>query len=99
MLSKYFVYITTNKEKTTLYIGITNNIQKRLAQHYFDSQNLKKSFAGKYNCYHLIYYERFNDINTAILREKEIKKWRREKKENLIRSFNPDWEFLNNDVI
>jgi putative endonuclease len=99
MLYNYFIYITTNENKTTLYIGVTNNIQRRLSQHYFDSQNLKRSFAGKYNCYYLIYYEGFEDINTAIMREKEIKKWRREKKEILISKFNPKWEFLNHQVI
>ena len=98
MLYNYFIYITTNENKTTLYIGVTNDIQKRLSQHYFDSQNQKKSFAGKYNCFYLIYYEGFEDINLAIAREKEIKKWRREKKEKLINSLNPKWEFLNNDI-
>ena len=78
---------------------MTNNIQKRLSQHYFDSQNIKKSFTGKYNCYHLIYYEGFELIETAILREKELKKWRREKKNKLITEFNPNWEFLNNEVV
>lgn len=99
MLHNYFVYITTNENKTTLYIGVANDIQKRLAQHYFDSQNLKKSFAGKYNCYYLIYYEGFEDINQAIFREKEIKKWRREKKNKLIETLNPKWDFLNDQVI
>ncbi|WP_366939206.1 GIY-YIG nuclease family protein [uncultured Eudoraea sp.] len=99
MLYRYFVYITTNANRTTIYIGITNNIQRRLSQHYFDSQNSKKSFAGKYNCYYLIYYEGFQDPKSAILREKEIKKWRRKKKENLINAFNPKWEFINQEVI
>jgi putative endonuclease len=99
MLYNYFVYITTNENKTTLYIGMTNDIQRRLSQHYFDSKNFKKSFAGKYNCYYLIYYEGFADVQTAINREKEIKKWRREKKNNLINSFNPKWEILNHQII
>jgi putative endonuclease len=98
MFFSYFVYITTNENKTTLYIGVTNNIQKRLGQHYADSVGMRKSFAGKYNCYFLIYYEGFDNIEMAILREKELKKWRREKKERLIQNFNPDWEFLNNQV-
>ena len=55
MQNTYYVYITTNQYRTTLYIGFTNNIQNRLAQHYFDSQNAKKSFAGKYNCIYLVY--------------------------------------------
>ena len=98
MFFSYFVYITTNENKTTLYVGVTNNIQKRLGQHYADSIGKRKSFAGKYNCYFLIYYEGFDNIEMAILREKEIKKWRREKKERLIRDLNPEWEFLNNQV-
>lgn len=98
MFNNYFVYIITNKNKTVLYIGVTNNINKRLSQHYFDSQNQKKSFAGKYNCYYLLYYEFFEDINKAIKREKELKGWRREKKNKLISKHNPDWNFLNNEV-
>lgn len=99
MLSSFYVYIVTNKKKTVLYIGVTNNIQNRLSQHYFDSENAKKSFAGKYNCYYLVYYEPFDSIESAIAREKELKKWRREKKDRLISSFNPNWEFLNQQVI
>lgn len=99
MLYNYFVYITTNEKKTVLYVGVTNNIQSRLAEHYFDSENLKKSFAGRYNCYYLIFYEGYESSKIAIDREKEIKKWRREKKERLINSINPNWEFLNNQVI
>ncbi len=99
MFKNYFVYIITNEKKSVLYIGVTNNIQKRLSQHYFDSQNSKKSFAGKYNCYYLLYYQSFEDINQAILREKELKGWRREKKSKLISDFNPNWDFLNNDVL
>ena len=98
MFNNYFVYIITNKYRTILYIGVTNNLQKRLSQHYFDSKNAKKSFAGKYNCYYLLYYEKFENSSNAIAREKELKKWRREKKNNLIRSFNPKWESLNTQV-
>lgn len=98
MLYDYFLYIVTNKNKSTLYVGITNNIQRRIAQHYFDSENRRKSFAGKYNCYYLVYYEGFETPAEAILREKEIKKWRREKKNRLISDFNPNWEFLNWEV-
>ena len=94
----YLVYILTNQYRTTLYIGVTNNIQKRLGQHYFDSQNAKKSFAGKYNCIYLVYYEIFTNPKEAIAREKELKKWRREKKNKLISEFNPRWETLNNEV-
>ncbi|MBD0849834.1 GIY-YIG nuclease family protein [Maribacter arenosus] len=99
MLHNYFVYIMTNEYRTTLYIGITNNIQRRIAQHYFDSQNAKKSFAGKYNCIYLVYYEGFEKPNEAIAREKVLKNWRREKKNKLITEFNPKWETLNSQII
>ena len=93
----YYVYITTNTSKSTLYIGITNNIQKRLNQH-FNQRGNSSSFAGKYHCFNLVYCEIFNDIFDALNREKEIKKWRREKKENLIETVNPNWEFMNERV-
>jgi|TARA_B110001450_G_scaffold106129_1_gene100466 putative endonuclease len=99
MFKNYYVYIITNENKSVLYIGVTNDIQKRLSQHYFDSQNAKKSFAGKYNCYYLLYYESFDDINLAISREKQLKGWRREKKNKLITDFNTNWEFLNTDIL
>ena len=99
MYKNYYIYIVTNQNKTVLYIGLTNNIQRRLSQHYFDSENAKKSFAGKYNCFYLVYYQVFEDINAAIKREKEIKGWRREKKNQLISEFNPNWDFFNHDVV
>ena len=99
MYKNYYIYIVTNQNKTVLYIGLINNIQRRLSQHYFDSENAKKSFAGKYNCFYLVYYQVFEDINAAIKREKEIKGWRREKKNQLISEFNPNWDFFNHDVV
>ena len=98
MLYNYFVYIVTNQYRTTLYIGVTNNIQKRISEHYFDNQNTSNSFAGKYNCIYLVYYEGFEFPKEAIAREKELKKWRREKKNKLISAFNPKWETLNNQI-
>jgi len=93
----YFVYILTNPTKTVLYIGITNDLQTRLQQH-FNERGRQKTFAGRYFCFNLIYYERHQYVNNAITREKEIKKWRREKKETLINDFNPEWRFLNDEV-
>jgi len=93
----YFVYITTNPRKTTLYVGVTNNLEERIQQHYENRNNLK-TFTGKYKCYYLVYYERYDWIDHAIDREKEIKKWRREKKEKLINEFNPEWKFLNDEI-
>ena len=94
----YFVYITTNSKRRVLYTGITNDLFTRMSQHFEDSKSDRKTFAGKYYCYHLIYFERFQYVEHAIEREKEIKGWKREKKEKLINEFNPEWKFLNDEV-
>lgn len=94
----YFVYITTNKSRKVLYTGMTNDLRTRLTQHLEDSKGEKKSFAGKYNCYYLIYWERHQYVNHAIEREKEVKGWKRFKKEDLVNSVNPGWRFLNDDI-
>ena len=93
----YYVYILTNKNKTVLYVGVTNNLKQRLYFHQ-NQEPFSKSFTHKYNVHYLIYYEVFDDIETAIAREKQIKGYRREKKEKLINEFNPDWEFLNDRI-
>jgi len=90
----YYVYIITNPYRTTYYIGMTNNLNERLQQHKENKEQNKKTFAAKYNIRHLVYYERFSWVQNAIAREKELKGWRREKKLDLIRSFNEDFEFL-----
>jgi len=89
----YFVYITTNPGKAVLYTGVTNDLAIRLEQHYENRGN-KKTFAGRYYCYKLIYYERFGEIASALEREKEIKDLSRAKKEALICEQNPKWNFL-----
>jgi len=68
----YYVYITTNPRKTVLYTGVTNDLKVRMRQ-YLENRGNKKTFAGKYYCHKLIYYEHYFDINQAIVREKEIK--------------------------
>ena len=93
----FYVYITTNPDKTVLYIGVTNDLSRRLSEHTENKGN-KNTFAGKYYCYNLVYYEHFSNINHAIEREKEIKKWRREKKISLIEFENPRWRFLNEEI-
>lgn len=93
----YYVYILTNFEKTVLYIGVTNSIERRQSEHKEDAQNAKKTFAGKYNCFHVVYLEHHKYILNAIAREKELKGWTRAKKEALINSVNPDWKFLEED--
>jgi putative endonuclease len=91
----YYVYIITNKYRSTFYIGVTNNLRERLKQHNENSTTHNKTFASKYNLEFLVFYEKFTWIDEAIAREKELKKWRRDKKLDLIRNFNPDFVFLN----
>lgn len=93
----YFVYIATNPKKTTLYIGMINDLARRLEEHASNAGN-SSTFAGLYHCNNLVYYEQFRVVGHAIEREKELKKWSRSKKETLINDFNPAWRFLNDDV-
>ena len=93
----YYVYILTNANKNVYYIGVTNSLEIKISQHKADALGPKKTFAGKFNCYYLIYMEHFKYINNAIACEKELKGWTRGKKEELIKAFNPDWKFLNLD--
>ena len=94
MPKTYYVYFTTNTAKKVLYIGVTNDLLQRILEHYLKRGN-QKSFAGKFYCYNLVYYEEFKYVNDAISREKEIKSWTREKKNKLIESVNPKWAFYN----
>jgi len=97
-LHNYFIYILTNKSKKVLYIGVTNDVKRRIYEHELDASNNKETFAGKYNCIYLIYWERFTYIDKAIAREKQLKGWNRSKKEKLINELNPEWRFLNNEI-
>jgi putative endonuclease len=89
----YYVYITTNPRKTVLYVGVTNNLTLRLEQHYENRGNTE-TFAGRYYCYKLLYWEHYKYVNDAIAREKELKTLTREKKMELIKSINPDLGFI-----
>ena len=95
----YYVYILTNKHRNTFYIGVTNNLSTRLQQHLEAIQNKTNSFVSRYFIGHLVYYEKFSWVHMAIEREKELKNWKREKKLDLIRSFNSNFEFLNDRFI
>lgn len=92
----YYVYILTNKNRTVLYTGVTNNLSRRLSEHSDNIKHNKNTFTGRYKCKHLLYYEKFTWIHDAIAREKEIKGWLRIKKLNLIKMANPNLEFLEN---
>ncbi|WPP51114.1 GIY-YIG nuclease family protein [Catalinimonas niigatensis] len=97
-MGNYFVYILTNSKKAVLYIGMTNDLEQRLIEHYLKRGDTK-SFAGKYYCYHLLYHERFASATQAIEREKELKGWNRKRKEALINAFNTEWMFLNKEIM
>ena len=74
-----------------MYLGVTNNLERRLYEH---KNKLVKGFTEKYNVNKLIYFEETQDVTAAIAREKEIKKWRREKKNQLVNRMNPNWKDL-----
>jgi len=93
-LGNYYVYLTTNPGKTVLYIGVTNDLKRRMFEHFKNKGN-EKTFVGRYYCYKLIYYEYYTAIGQAILREKEIKNMNRKKKEELIATKNAKWGFIN----
>jgi putative endonuclease len=87
----YYVYIMTNRSRVVLYTGITNSLESRL---WFHSNAPGRSFTKRYKLDRLVYYEEFDNPEDAIAREKEIKRWRREKKNDLVRTLNPKWEDL-----
>jgi putative endonuclease len=87
----YYVYIITNYTNSTIYTGITNNLIRRIKEH---KDKINPSFSSRYNLYKLVYFEVFDKPLTAINREKQIKKYNRMKKDNLIKTMNPDWNDL-----
>lgn len=91
----YYVYIITSNNSKVLYIGITNNLRKRVYEH---KAKLVNGFSKRYNLNRIIYYEVFEDVNEAIKREKQMKNYSREKKEELIDGFNKNWKDLYNEL-
>ena len=90
-MGQYFVYMLASKRNGTLYIGVTNKLLKRVHQH---KNDVTEGFTRKYNVHSLVYYEVFNRIQDAITREKQMKKWKRQWKMELIEKSNPNWEDL-----
>jgi putative endonuclease len=86
--NQYYIYILANKRNGTLYIGVTSNLVKRVYEH---KNNIIEGFSKKYNIHKLVYYEITDDIESAIRREKQLKKWNRKWKINLIENSNPEW--------
>ncbi|KAA3635160.1 MAG: GIY-YIG nuclease family protein [Calditrichaeota bacterium] len=91
MLKTYFIYILASKKNGTLYIGVTNDLKRRVYEH---KNNLVKGFTTEYNVDKLVYYEMTENISVAIAREKQLKKWKRSYKLALIEKNNPMWEDL-----
>ena len=96
MSKQYFIYILTNKRNTTIYMGVTNNLIRRVYEH---KNKLIEGFTKKYNLAKLVYYEIFDDIKTAIEREKTLKNLVRRKKNQLIEKINPSWKDLYNKIL
>ena len=80
-----------------LYVGVTRDLEKRIIEHY-QNRNNPKTFAGRYNCHYLVYYEAFKYVKDAIAREKQLKHFSRTKKDRLITEFNPKWRVLNYEL-
>jgi putative endonuclease len=87
----YYVYVLARKQNGTLYIGVTNDLERRLYEH---KNNLSDGFTKRYRVHNLVYYESVNDINVALQREKQLKRWTRKWKMELIEKVNPEWSDL-----
>lgn len=94
-MKRYYVYILTSKENTALYIGVTNDLRRRLNEH---KSGLSGGFTKRYHLCKLVYFEEYSEISEAILREKRMKGWTREKKDALIEERNPEWMDLSEGV-
>jgi putative endonuclease len=96
MTKTYYVYIMTNKRNTVLYVGMTNNLIRRVYEH---KNDLVNGFTKKYRCYKLVWYQETSDVKSAITQEKLMKRWKREYKNNAIEGMNPSWRDLYDDLI
>lgn len=90
-MNKYYVYILSSQRNGTLYIGLTNDLERRILEH---KQKVVEGFTAKYNVNQLMYFEEFENANEAALREKRMKKWKRAWKLELIEKSNPNWNDL-----
>ncbi len=91
----YYVYILTNRTEKVMYIGVTNDLQRRIYEH---KNGLCEGFTKKYNVDKLVYFEETTDVESAIAREKQLKRWRREKKDRLVETKNPNWNDLSDKL-
>ena len=93
-MNNYYVYIITNKTNNVLYIGVTNNLERRVYEH---KNKLIEGFTKKYNCEKLIWFEQSNNIESVIVKEKQMKTWKRQYKLNVINKMNSEWKDLSKD--
>ena len=91
---QYYIYILASQKNGTLYIGVTNDLERRVLEH---KEKINEGFSSRYNVNMLVYFESFQYINDAILREKRLKKWNRQWKINLIEEENKEWNDLSED--
>ena len=87
----YYVYILSSNNNSTIYVGVTNNLERRIYEH---KNELLEGFSKKYHTHKLVYYEQTSDVLSALTREKQIKSWSRERKNELINTTNPTWSDL-----
>ncbi len=91
-----FVYILTNRTNSVVYIGVTSDLSRRMYEH---KNNLVEGFTKRYNVHKLVYVEEYQDVNDALAREKQIKRWVRSKKNALVETLNPQWDDLGENII
>jgi len=95
MSNKSYIYFLSNQHNNVLYVGVTNNLRRRVAEH---KAKINKGFTYKYNCDKVVYFEIFESIVDAISREKQLKNWKREWKNELINGMNPSWKDLSEEI-
>ena len=95
-MKQYYVYILASRKNGTLYIGVTNDLRKRVYEH---KEKLVEGFTEKYEVHNLVYYAAYGDVVDAIAREKQLKKWNRKWKLELIEEKNPEWKDLYSEII
>ena len=95
MKGNSYIYFMANPSNNILYVGVTNNLIRRVAEH---KAKVHKGFTCKYNCNKLVYYETYSSITSAIAREKQLKNWKREWKNKLVNDFNSEWKDLSKRI-
>lgn len=93
-MNRYFVYFMASNNQSALYIGVTNNMERRITEH---KQHVVDGFSKRYNCVNLVYFEETSSVDDAIAREKQLKKWSRRKKDALVIATNPEWKDLSQE--